>query len=117
MLIQIKRIYDPADSTDGFRVLVDRLWPRGLRKQDAAVDAWAKELAPSTKLRKWFGHAEARFAEFANGYRAELEGRSEQLDELIESSKGRTITLLYSAKNEKLNQAVVLKECLKRRVR
>ena len=117
MSIQIKRVYEPPLLTDGFRVLVDRLWPRGKKKGKVVFDAWEKELAPSTELRKWFGHAESRFAEFAKRYEAELESRSEQLDVLIESSGGRTITLLYSAKNEKLNQAVVLKECLERRAR
>jgi uncharacterized protein YeaO (DUF488 family) len=113
----LKRVYEPAASTDGYRVLVDRLWPRGLRKEDAAVDHWAKALAPSTDLRRWFGHRPERWEEFEKRYREELEG-DEARDELAALRKrlreGRT-TLLYAAHDEEHNNAVVLRDYLRKR--
>jgi len=113
MAIQIKRIYEPPASTDGFRVLVDRLWPRGVSKQDAALDLWLKEVAPTTELRNWFDHIPERFDEFTTRYQAELDSNPAvgQLREVIASEK--TVTLLFGAKNETMNQAVVLQQYLK----
>lgn len=113
MNIRIKRVYDPAAPADGLRILVDRLWPRGLSKADAAIDVWAKHLAPSHELRRWFGHAEHRFEEFARRYRLELGSLAGEIDELMESAGGGTVTLLYGARNTKCNQAVVLQRWLR----
>jgi uncharacterized protein YeaO (DUF488 family) len=110
--IAIKRIYDPPSPADGLRVLVDRVWPRGLRKDRAAIDRWAKELAPSTGLRTWFGHDPARFDEFRKRYRGELGPQAPAIDALLADCGGRTLTLLYSARDTEHNQAVVLREVL-----
>ena len=106
---RIKRVYEPAAGADGKRLLVDRVWPRGITKEKAALSEWLKEVAPSTELRKWFGHDPARFAEFRERYRAELEG-STALDQL-RKIKG-VVTLVYGAHDEAHNQAAVLKELL-----
>lgn len=108
---RIKRIYEPAEPSDGLRVLVDRIWPRGISKARAQIDSWAKDLAPSTDLRKWFDHAPARWAEFRRKYRAELRERSDDLKRLT-GAGDRPVTLLYSARDVEHNQAVVLKELL-----
>lgn len=110
--IAIKRIYESASKDDGFRVLVDRIWPRGVSKADAAVDLWAKDLAPSTGLRKWFGHDPAKWTEFKDRYRKELEDRGPALDDLVDKAGDGPMTLLYGAKDTEHNQAVVLKEVL-----
>lgn len=115
MPLQIKRIYEPAQDGDGVRVLVDRLWPRGISKDKANLDEWAKELAPSTELREWFGHRPERFDEFSARYKAELDANppaQKDLEEILEKSKGSMVTLLYGAKDPQINQAVVLKEYL-----
>lgn len=110
MQLCLKRVYEPPQADDGLRVLVDRLWPRGLSKQEAAIDLWLKEIAPSSGLRKWFGHDPARWREFRDRYRAELRDRNEEIGTLRErGGKGR-VTLLYGARDEVHNQAVVLKE-------
>jgi len=109
--VRVKRVYDPPARSDGYRVLVDRVWPRGISKEQAAVDEWAKELAPSTELRKWFGHDPARWREFRTRYRQELKG-SAALEALRARAKKQRVTLVYSAKDERHNQAVVLKELL-----
>ena len=114
MQIRIKRVYDAPTRSDGLRVLVDRLWPRGLKKEDAAIDIWAKNLAPSTELREWFGHDEDRFDEFARRYRLELQKKEGEVRELILSADGKTTTLTYGAKNTNCNNAVVLQEWLQR---
>jgi uncharacterized protein YeaO (DUF488 family) len=106
---RIKRVYEPAVEGDGTRVLVDRVWPRGITKEKAALSAWLKEVAPSTELRKWFGHDRARFAEFRERYRAELKGNA-AFDELRQMQG--VVTLVYGAHDETHNQAVVLKELL-----
>lgn len=111
-MIRLKRIYEPKAAADGFRVLVDRLWPRGIRKQDADIDLWLKDVAPSPELRRWFGHDPVRWAEFSRRYRAELRGKEEALAELREKAEGQTVTLLYGANDEEHNQAVVLREVL-----
>ena len=114
--IQIKRIYTEKSDTDGFRILTDRLWPRGVAKEKAAIDFWAKELSPSTYLRKWFDHKEELFTRFRELYRNELEQNPEK-DSFIrlvkEELKKEAVTLLFASKEEKLNQATVLSEWLK----
>ena len=112
--ISIKRIYNPPSPGDGFRILVDRLWPRGVSKTDAAIDQWAKDLAPSTGLRKWFNHDTAKWERFQEKYRHELEERSAALRELLRTCGDRPMTLLFAAKDTKHNQAVVLKDMLER---
>lgn len=110
--IKIKRIYDNPSADDGYRVLVDRLWPRGISKKDANLDEWDKEIAPSTELRKWFDHKAERFEEFGRLYREELMAKTEELNRLKTLAKKEGITLLYGAKDPAINHAVVLKECL-----
>lgn len=109
MDIQIKRIYEDASKNDGFRVLVDRIWPRGVSKEDAKLDEWMKEIAPSTELRKWFNHKEKRFDAFSKKYKKELGDSSDLIKELLEKAKNKRLTLLYGAKDETHNQAAVLK--------
>jgi uncharacterized protein YeaO (DUF488 family) len=107
-----KRAYDPPSSKDGIRILVDRLWPRGLRKDAAALDLWAKELAPTPSLRKWFDHRPERFAEFKRRYHAELKGNPAVADVLRGIGKAKA-TLLYAAKDPAMNHAAVLAEFLR----
>jgi uncharacterized protein YeaO (DUF488 family) len=109
--IVTKRAYDPPSSKDGIRILVDRLWPRGLRKDAAALDLWAKDLAPTTSLRKWFDHRPERFAEFKRRYRGELESNPAVPDVLRRIGKAK-VSLLYAAKDPAINHAVVLAEFL-----
>lgn len=109
-MIKIKRVYEAPAATDGRRVLVDRLWPRGLSRQKAAIDEWAKDLAPSDALRRWFGHDPKRWATFRQRYRAELRPRQARLRALRRLAMRRRITLVYAAKDEHHNNAVVLKE-------
>ncbi len=111
-MLKCKRIYDPPSDDDGRRLLVDRLWPRGVAKEAARLDDWLKELAPSDDLRRWFGHDPARWEEFRARYRQELQGHGEQLDELRAAAKKGTVTLLFAAKDAEHNNAVVLKEML-----
>jgi len=113
MNLKLKRVYEPSDKNDGTRILVDRLWPRGMTKAKAGVDIWLKELAPSAELRKWFGHDPDRWTEFRKRYRAELEENDEQLVRLREEIKKGAVTLLYGAKDEEHNDAVVLMELLR----
>lgn len=113
MNLKIKRVYEPSDKSDGTRVLIDRLWPRGLTKAKAGVDVWLKELAPSAELRKWFGHDPDKWTEFKKRYRAELEENDEWLARLREEIKKGPVTLLYGAKDEEHNDAVVLMEFLR----
>lgn len=115
MKILIKRIYEPSAKSDGFRVLVDRLWPRGISKENAKLDLWLPEVAPSTKLRQWFAHDPMKWAEFQRRYQAELKGKKELVAELKGRAKQGTVTLLFSAKDEQLNQAVALRGYLVRR--
>ncbi len=108
MDISIKRVYLPAEDSDGCRVLVDRLWPRGIKKEDAKVDLWAKTLAPSVELRKWFNHIPERFEEFSKKYVEELKANPEAALVLDELRRHDKVTLLYGAKDEQHNNAVVL---------
>jgi uncharacterized protein YeaO (DUF488 family) len=110
--IRLKRAYDRPSSEDGRRVLVDRLWPRGLSKANAAVDCWLKEVAPSTALRQWFNHDPRRWDEFRARYRAELASHPDLLDELRALACKGPLTLVYSARNELYNDAVALREIL-----
>jgi uncharacterized protein YeaO (DUF488 family) len=116
--IRIARAYDPPSADDGYRVLVDRLWPRGTSKERARLDAWARTLAPSAELRKWFGHRPERFDEFRSRYRAELEGgeQADALAELAEHARNGPVTLVYGARDREHNDAVVLAELLRERV-
>jgi uncharacterized protein YeaO (DUF488 family) len=109
MSIAVKRVYEPAAKSDGYRVLVDRLWPRGLKKEDAALDAWSKELAPSPSLRKWFGHDPARWESFRHRYATELDHAAEYWKPLASQASRKRITLLYGARDEDHNNAVALK--------
>ncbi|MGC9292715.1 MAG: DUF488 domain-containing protein [Acidobacteriaceae bacterium] len=114
MKILIKRAYDGPDEKDGFRVLVDRLWPRGLSKDKLKIDAWYKDVAPSTGLRQWFGHDPERWAEFQKRYKGELASSAVQqrLRDLLQEAGRRNITLVYSAQDAEHNQAVVLRDVL-----
>nr|WP_242111782.1 DUF488 domain-containing protein [Luteimonas aquatica] len=111
MNVMLKRVYEPAAGTDGERILVDRLWPRGLAKAEAKIDLWLKDVAPSTELRRWFGHDPEKWAGFKKRYRAELKG-SAALSELRALSRRGDITLLYASRDEEHNQAVALKQML-----
>jgi uncharacterized protein YeaO (DUF488 family) len=110
--IRLKRAYLPAAANDGTRILVDRLWPRGVRKSDAAIDVWIKSIAPSTALRKWFGHDPARWPEFRRRYAAELRDHPDELAELRARARRRTVTLVFAAHDELHNDAVVLRNVL-----
>lgn len=110
--IKIKRIYEEASPDDGYRILVDRLWPRGIKKEEAAIEEWKKELAPSSELRKWFNHQPELFPEFTKRYKAELKKQTETLHRLKKLSDKQNITLLYSAKDELHNQAQVILKAL-----
>ena len=110
--IRTRRIHDSVSDDDGYRVLVDRVWPRGVRKADARLDWWAKELAPSTELRKWFGHDPERWQGFREAYRDELAQCPEALSRLMEQMEKGCVTLLYAARDREHNQAVVLAEIL-----
>jgi uncharacterized protein YeaO (DUF488 family) len=116
MTIDLKRAYDPPAKSDGRRILVDRVWPRGIAKNDLRIDAWLKDLAPSTELRKWFGHDPAKWDEFRKRYGRELEQRSEALEELLEKARAGHVTLLFGAKDMAHNNAVALKEHLESRL-
>lgn len=111
-MVRIKRAYSEASPSDGIRILVDRIWPRGITKKRARIVEWRKDLAPSTSLRKWFGHDPARWNLFRRRYRKELKRSMEELQKLAYLSGKRTITLVYSAADEKHNQAVILKELI-----
>lgn len=114
MAIRIKRIYEPAAPADGIRVLVDRLWPRGIKKTNAKLASWMKDIAPSTQLRVWFGHKPERFTEFAKRYKTELAGNPE-VAELHKLARGNLVTLLYAAHDPEINHAMVLQSVLRGR--
>ncbi|MBP6174666.1 MAG: DUF488 family protein [Fermentimonas sp.] len=116
-MIQVKRIYDSVTEDDGYRVLIDRLWPRGFSKEDAKVDLWMKEIAPSTELRKWFHHDPDKWMEFQQRYKDELVNKKELIDQILKLEKEKkVITLLFSAKDREKNQAMVLIEVLRDKV-
>jgi uncharacterized protein YeaO (DUF488 family) len=110
--LRLKRAYQPAAPDDGARILIDRLWPRGVSKADAALDDWMKDLAPSTELRKWFGHDPARWTEFQRRYRAELRQHADRIDRLRALARKQPVTLVYAAHDEQHNDAVVLRDVL-----
>ena len=110
--MKIKRVYVKPDKKDGIRILVDRLWPRGLTKEKAAVDIWLKEIAPSNELRIWFGHDPAKWKDFKKKYKLELKKKPEPILILKEEAKKGIVTLVYGAKDEAHNEALVLKESL-----
>ena len=110
--IRIKRAYEEPDEEDGTRILVDRLWPRGLTKEKARVDLWLKDIAPSTELRKWFAHDPAKWAEFRSRYLEELKGNKEQLSLLRQEAAKGNVTLVYGAKDQQHNEAVILQTLL-----
>ncbi|MDR2728738.1 MAG: DUF488 domain-containing protein [Chitinispirillales bacterium] len=107
--LQIKRIYEAPSPNDGIRILVDRLWPRGIKKSEARLDYWFKEIAPSPELRKWFGHQPERFEEFSKKYTRELDNNKTLIGQIKEMLKSKNVTLLYAAKNHEMNQAAVLR--------
>ncbi len=111
-MIKIKRIYDPASSDDGKRIYIDRLWPRGMKKEEVKIDEWLKEISPSDSLRKWFGHDPAKYAEFKRRYTKELEKHPEILERIRKEGKKETVTLLFSAKDVEHNNATVMRELL-----
>jgi uncharacterized protein YeaO (DUF488 family) len=110
--VQLKQAYASPSPEDGVRVLVDRLWPRGLRKSQAAIDRWVKDVAPSTELRRWFGHDPNRWVEFRRRYKAELAHKSELLGELRAIARNNTLTLVFAARDELHNEAIVLRDVL-----
>ena len=114
MTIKLKRVYEKPEKSDGTRILVDRLWPRGLTKEKAALDLWLKEIAPSTELRKWFGHEPKKWRSFRGRYQTELKRHPKQLKLIKDKEKAGTVTLLYGARDREHNEAVVLKQVLER---
>jgi uncharacterized protein YeaO (DUF488 family) len=114
-MLHIKRVYEKPEKNDGFRILVDRLWPRGITKQKAAIDLWLKEIAPSNELRTWFAHDPSKWTEFQRKYRAELRTKKDSLDTMRRIIQENTsVTLVYGAKDTQHNNAVVLNELLKK---
>ncbi len=112
MNIKLKRVYEQPDKNDGERILVDRLWPRGLTKEKASVDLWLKEIAPSTELRKWFAHDPKKWKSFRGRYQTELRNKKELIKVLKQKAREGTITIVYGARDEKHNEALVLKQFL-----
>ncbi len=115
MKIKIKRVYDKSEKTDGYRILVDRIWPRGIKKNELIYNEWLKEIAPSTELRKWFAHDPGKWEEFKSKYFSELKNKKSLSSQILKNGNN-TITLLYSAKDIKHNQAVALKEFLEKEI-
>ena len=115
MNIQVKRVYDPPGASDGTRILVDRLWPRGLSKASVKLDEWMKEIAPSNELRQWFGHDESKWEEFQKRYFKELDNHSDLIEQLLQKSHTGKLTLLFAAKDEEHNNAVALKKYLEKK--
>lgn len=114
MKIQVKRVYEPPAKSDGYRVLVDRVWPRGKKKEELEIDRWMKSAAPSSELRKWFGHDPDKWREFKKYYFAELRERRDELRDLLEEAGNGPLTLVYSARDAHHNNAVALREYLNR---
>ncbi|MDX9833797.1 MAG: DUF488 domain-containing protein [Desulfobulbus sp.] len=114
-MIQIKRAYDPPAQTDGTRILVERLWPRGIKKEALKLDDWLKDVAPSTELRKWFSHDPTKWPEFQRRYRVELDEHSEAWQPILDAAKTGTVTLLFSSHDAEHNNVVALKEYLEER--
>lgn len=113
MEVRLKRAYEPAIGEDGYRVLVERLWPRGVTRERARLDEWAKEIAPSPDLRRWYAHEPARFEEFRRRYLKELAGHEQELNELRRRAESGPLTLVYAARDEERNSAVILADALR----
>ncbi len=111
-MLKVKRVYDPVSADDGKRILVDRLWPRGIKKEKAHIDEWLKEISPSNELRKWYSHDPAKWAEFKKRYKQEIAGKEDLLKKIKTEARKQTVTLLFSSKELELNNAVALKEML-----
>lgn len=116
-MIYLKRAYDAPSKDDGYRVLIDRIWPRGVSKEKAHINSWLKEIAPSNELRKWFGHDPDKWDEFRNRYYQELENQSEVVEQLVRKASEGTLTLIFAAQNKKCNNAVALKEYLEKKMK
>ncbi len=116
-MIRIKRVYDKPSRDDGKRILIDRLWPRGLTKEDAKIDEWMKDVAPSTELRKWFGHDPGKWGEFKRRFFSELRGKQDLVDGIVSAAQRGPVTLLFGSKEERYNNAVALKEYIEVRTR
>lgn len=114
MKIELKRAYEDHEKSDGTRILVDRLWPRGLTKEKAKIDLWLKEIAPSTELRKWFGHDPEKWRRFRGRYQTELKHHLDEVEKIQAEAKKGTVTLIYGARDQKHNEAVVLKSFLEK---
>jgi uncharacterized protein YeaO (DUF488 family) len=117
MKVNVKRIYEEHENADGFRILVDRLWPRGIKKEKAQIDSWIKEVAPSTELRKWFAHDPDKWPDFVSKYKKELHGSMAFRELMTLVKKHKTVTLIFSATDEAHNQAVALKKFVKEKLR
>lgn len=115
-MIKIKRVYDRSSQDDGKRILIDRLWPRGLKKEDARIDEWLKEIAPSNELRKWFNHDPNKWSEFKKKFFTELLGKRDMVKGIINTARKGTVTLLFGSKEERFNNAVALKEYIDSRM-
>lgn len=115
MAIQVKRAYDKPQKSDGCRVLIDRIWPRGVRKEDLTLDEWLKTLAPSTELRQWFGHDPQKWDEFRNRYFQELDAHPDEIQKLRAKARKETLTIVFGSKEERFNDATALKEYLESR--
>jgi uncharacterized protein YeaO (DUF488 family) len=117
MTVRTKRIYEPPSPGDGYRVLIDGMWPRGVSRERGVIDDWARELAPSAELRRWYGHAPERFEEFGRRYRAELEAQRERLTDLRRHSRSGVVTLVFAARDAEHSNAAVLADVLRRGLR
>ena len=115
-MIKTKRVYDEYDENDGPRILVDRIWPRGLKKQQTKIDLWLKDIAPSTTLRKWFGHERRKWPESKRRYCMELEQKGDAVDKIAAKASAGTVTLLYAAKDATCNNAIALKEFIEKAI-
>ncbi len=115
LVVEVERIYEPANEDDGYRVLVDRIWPRGLKKTEAGVDLWMKEIAPSAQLRKWFGHEPDKWDEFKKRYAEELVDKEVLVEQIASRARTGKVTLLFGSRNEHINNAIALKEYLETR--
>ncbi|MDD3718098.1 MAG: DUF488 domain-containing protein [Actinomycetota bacterium] len=115
-MIKVKRVYDKPSREDGARILVDRLWPRGLSKEAAALDAWLKDVAPSDELRKWYGHDTSKWEEFKKRYASELAGKEDLLESLVDKARDGALTLLFGSREERYNNATAIKEMLETRL-
>jgi uncharacterized protein YeaO (DUF488 family) len=114
-MLRVKRVYDTASDEDGFRILVDRIWPRGISKEKADLALWLKDIAPSDQLRKWFSHDQKKWSEFKEKYYQELEDKEHLISEILEKMSSGNVTLLFGAKDEKFNNAIALEEYLAER--